>query len=83
MCNKNTQKYGSGSILYCSRLNKGCILKKLWSEQNMKVQTENGTNYSRKDMAVIKTFQQTKPDDGVWGKTELLSLLKQDLIDML
>lgn len=53
----------------------------MWSEQNMKVQMENGTNYSRKDMAVIKTFQQTKSDNGTWGKIELLSLLKQDLID--
>lgn len=32
-------------------------------------------------MAVIKTFQQTKSDNGMWGKIELLSLLKQDLID--
>lgn len=47
----------------------------------MKVQMENGTNYSRKDMAVIKTFQETKSDSGMWGKIELLSLLKQDLID--
>lgn len=46
----------------------------------MKVQMENGINYSRKYMAVIKTFQQTKSDNGMWGKIELLSLLKQDLI---